>query len=200
MLQPPPAAWDAPSGRTVGSCPQIRGTFASEGLETGLQDLCRRGAGDAGRWNCSHRLDEQFRFPRPAATVSILQPDADTVILQGRDAAGVIVETPFSRSRGDFACDAGRLIFATRQSLFAGGDSEGARAESALATLGGLMVLRGGVRILERRLHVSQEGHLVMNIMLTNAGVIFPFPFRASFSAWLKWPAAPPDAVPATPR
>jgi len=191
ILRPLPNDWAAPSGRVVGMCPDLRGTFLSEGLEAGLQEICPRGVADAGRWNCSRRLDEQFGLERPATHVRIDQADADSLAFTAIDAQGTQTTRTFSRTRGDYSCEASRLVFRSTGSFFSDENAQSDPGESAMATIGGLMILRGGVRTLEKTLYVSDLGELVMNVTVTNAGVIFPLPFRASFSAWVKWRGAP---------
>lgn len=190
ILLPAPSTWGVPSGRTLGACPDVRGTFRSEGIEFGLKDICVRGVSAAGSWNCSHRLDEQFRMERHVPQVTITQSDADTIVFSGTDAEGRISTRKFSRSQGDFVCDTRGLTFTSSGSFFSDANRQEAPGEAAMATLGGLMILRGGMRSLEKTIYVSDTGNLIMNISVTNAGVIFPFPFRASFSAWLQWTAA----------
>lgn len=191
-LRPLPPDWGALSGRSLGMCPDLRGTFRAEGVEAGLQEICPRGVADAGQWHCSRRLDEQFRFERPATQVRIDQTDADSIALTAIGPEGAQGTRTFSRSRGDYACEAGGLVFRSTGSFFSDENTQSGPGESAMATIGGLMILRGGVRTLEKALYVSELGELVMNVTVTNAGVIFPLPFRASFSAWVKWPATAP--------
>lgn len=190
IVQPLPTAWGSPSGRMIGECPDIQGTFKSTGIDLGLQEVCRRGVFDAGNWNCSQRLDEQFRLERAVSSVRITQRDPDTVVFSGEDAGGRIVSRKFMRSNGDFVCNEKGLIFSSRGSFFSDENTKEGAGDSMLATAGGLLLLRGGVRTLEKTLYTSGDGDLIMNISLTNSGIIFPIPFNANFTAWVRWPAA----------
>lgn len=192
IVQPLPTTWGVPSGRLVGECPDIQGSYQSAGIDVGLQEICSRGVADAGNWNCSRRLDEQFRLERPVSLVRITQRDENTVVLSGEDSEGSVISKNFTRSKGDFSCNPRGLIFKSSGSLFSEENTPETGGESTLATVGGLMILRGGIRTLEKTLYASEDGALIMNVSLTNAGIIFPVPFHANFTAWLQWPAAAP--------
>ncbi len=153
IVQPLPTAWGSPSGRIVGECPDIQGTFKSTGVDVGLQEICPRGVSDAGNWNCSQRLDEQFRLDRSVSLVRITQRDPDTVVFSGEDLEGRIVSKKFIRSNGDFVCNGKGLVFTSRGSLFSDENTQEASGESTLATEGGLMILRGGIRTLEKTIY-----------------------------------------------
>lgn len=194
-LKPFPDDWSPLATHSISECPNLQGRYQVLGSDVGLRDVCMRGATDAGYWNCSLRLDEQFRFDDPLPVITIAQPDADALVFAGLNIQGTPVEKRFSRSAGDFRCAGNRAIFTTRGSFFS--DENTATGDGALATAGGLLLLRGGVRTLERALSVSTDGALVMNVSVTNTGMLFPIPFHAAFSAWIRWPSlpAPPAAL-----
>lgn len=193
-LKPFPDDWSPLATHSIAECPNLQGRYQVLGSDVGLRDVCMRGAADAGSWNCSRRLDEQFRFDDPLPFIAVTQPDADTLVFAGLNIQGTPVEKRFSRSAGDFRCAGNHVIFTARGSFFS--DENTSTGDGALATAGGLLLLRGGVRTLERALSVSTDEALVMNLTVTNTGVLFPIPFHAAFSAWIRWPSLP--APPAT--
>jgi len=184
-IQAYPDGWAEITAPQIGDCPQLTGTYSVAGLRKGMDDRCGKQPGnkrfDDTGWDCSIRLEDASTLGQQVDRITLSQPDSKTLIILGEASDGRRTVRTLHRDAGNFTCETPGLVISKTVSLFGGEDD-------ALATIGGLMVLRGGTSRLDKVFSIAADGSLLMNVSERNQGIFFPFMFSATFSAWVQWP------------
>lgn len=111
-----PHEWAARSYGTIGSCPDIAGSYSNDGslyIDSGI--LCQRNykmGPDKGRWTCRLDLASNFGInDAPMEAIEITQPDPNTLKIELHNLSDIARKTFVLHQGEGFQCDARGIVF-----------------------------------------------------------------------------------------
>jgi len=185
-----PDQWSPRAAAAPTVCPVLAGRYHDVGeLAHGTPCSHTRTPG-RGQYRCDTSLSRNLADARAGAWVELRQPDADTLLIISSDPTVDVKE--MHRSRGDFTCSAHGLERHLHASVSSIGDNS--RSSAGLVVLNGMgtafnAVSAGflGMRSLTRSFTTTDDGALIMDVSVSETGVVLLIPFHMKDEGYVRW-------------
>jgi hypothetical protein len=193
-----PDQWSPRAATAAAACPALAGRYHDQG-EVAHGTTCRQSRTPGrGEYRCDTSLSRNIAEVTAGDWVELRQPDADTLLIVSSDPTIDVKE--LHRSRGDFSCSAQGLERHLHASLSSIGDNS--RSSAGLAVYNGMGTAFNaasagflGVRSLTRTFTTTADGSLIMDVSVSETGVVLLIPFHMKDEGYVRWSRVEAPAV-----